>query len=438
MTPIISLGDAVELINGDRGKNYPDREAQRSSGYCLFLNTKNVRQGYFDFSEVAFIDEERHAVLGGGSLKRNDIVLTIRGTLGNTAVFREGIPYDVVRINSAMLALRPNRNFDPDFIEHFLRSDTFLDWVGANQRGSAQPHLRTADIETAQLPLFCKKHQQKLVGKIDGLSAKSQRARNHLDHIPRLVEKYKEAILATLLTCSKGTELSMDQLSARNAPIRYGVIQPGSIKDSGTPLIRVCDLQNGGINWSGLRRISPDIDKQYAHARVQAGDVLISVVGTIGRIALVDSPPEQTNTARAVARIRPDPRKVLPKWLAMRLQAYDCQKVFHFAAREVARKTLNIASLRDIKLTVPSLSDQKFALGKVIDAFNWIEHLASETSNARKLVDHLDQAILGKAFRGELVPQDPKDEPASVLLDRVKAERATGRGKKAGNRITAA
>jgi type I restriction enzyme, S subunit len=50
-------------------------------------------------------------------------------------------------------------------------------------------------------------------------------------------------------------------------------------------------------------------------------------------------------------------------------------------------------------------------------ALAWIDRLASEATSARKLIDHLDQAVLAKAFRGELVPQDPKDEPASVLLD---------------------
>ena len=126
----IPLREAVGLINGDRGSNYPDRNAQKPTGFCLFLNTKNVRHGYFDFSELAFIDQERHRRLGGGTLERNDIVLTIRGTLGNTAIYREDVPFNVVRINSAMLAIRPKAEFEPEFIERFLRSSTFLDWVG--------------------------------------------------------------------------------------------------------------------------------------------------------------------------------------------------------------------------------------------------------------------------------------------------------------------
>jgi hypothetical protein len=103
-----------------------------------------------------------------------------------------------------------------------------------------------------------------------------------------------------------------------------------------------------------------------------------------------------------------------------RLQALDLQNRFHFQTREVARKTLNIASRWDMKVTVPSLSDQRSAIRKVVRAFAWIDRIALETTSARKLVDHLDQAILTKAFRGELVPQDPKDEPVNVLLDRIR------------------
>jgi type I restriction enzyme S subunit len=60
---------------------------------------------------------------------------------------------------------------------------------------------------------------------------------------------------------------------------------------------------------------------------------------------------------------------------------------------------------------------------RVKTAFAWIDRLAAEATRARKLIDRLDQAILAKAFRGELVPQDPSDEPASVLLERIRAER---------------
>jgi type I restriction enzyme S subunit len=81
--------------------------------------------------------------------------------------------------------------------------------------------------------------------------------------------------------------------------------------------------------------------------------------------------------------------------------------------------------LRQIKVPWPSGKEREIIIRRIEAAFSWIDHLATEATSARKLIDHLDQAVLGKAFRGELVPQDPNDEPASVLLKRIKAERAT-------------
>ncbi|CCE11421.1 specificity determinant for hsdM and hsdR (fragment) [Bradyrhizobium sp. STM 3843] len=81
------------------------------------------------------------------------------------------------------------------------------------------------------------------------------------------------------------------------------------------------------------------------------------------------------------------------------------------------------ADLSGIELLIPAVEEQRVIVQLVQKAFTWVERIASETSSARKLVDYLDRAILAKAFRGELVPQDPNDEPAISLLERIKAER---------------
>lgn len=81
------------------------------------------------------------------------------------------------------------------------------------------------------------------------------------------------------------------------------------------------------------------------------------------------------------------------------------------------------ADLKLLPIPLPSIRQQQTIARRIDVAFAWIDRLACETTSARKLIDHLDQAILAKAFRGELVPQDANDEPASVLLERIKAER---------------
>jgi len=74
-----------------------------------------------------------------------------------------------------------------------------------------------------------------------------------------------------------------------------------------------------------------------------------------------------------------------------------------------------------LPLPICDTSEQAEIVRRIELALSWINRLAEEAANARKLIDHLNPAILGKAFRGKLVPQDPSDESASVLLERIRA-----------------
>jgi type I restriction enzyme, S subunit len=89
-----------------------------------------------------------------------------------------------------------------------------------------------------------------------------------------------------------------------------------------------------------------------------------------------------------------------------------------------AQPKLTQTALNRLGVPLPSIQEQQEILRHIGTAFGWIDRLAANATSARKLIDHLDQAILAKAFRGELVPQDPNDEPASVFLQRIRAERA--------------
>ena len=137
-----TIGEIAFLINGDRGKNYPNQDEQLDDGYCLFLNTSNVRKGKFNFDSVKYIKREQHERLSNGTLERNDIAVTIRGTIGNCAIYSDDIPYEVVRINSAMMIVRPSTGIDSGYLVKFISSPAFIEWAIKNHRGTAQPHFR--------------------------------------------------------------------------------------------------------------------------------------------------------------------------------------------------------------------------------------------------------------------------------------------------------
>ncbi len=109
-----------DIIDGDRGRNYPKQDDFSDDGHCLFLNANNVTQNGFDFSTCQFITEHKDNALRKGKLQRDDVVLTTRGTIGNTAFFNSSIAYDHMRINSGMVILRCNKNkISPAYLLEF-------------------------------------------------------------------------------------------------------------------------------------------------------------------------------------------------------------------------------------------------------------------------------------------------------------------------------
>ncbi len=139
--PTMPMTNICEIIDGDRGKNYPKQEEFFSKEYCLFLNAKNVTKYGFNFSECLFITKEKDAILRKGKLQRGDVVLTTRGTLGNLAFYTKEIPFENIRINSGMVILRMNREVinETFFIEQFrMQVDDIKQSIAS---GSAQPQL---------------------------------------------------------------------------------------------------------------------------------------------------------------------------------------------------------------------------------------------------------------------------------------------------------
>lgn len=144
----------LEIIDGDRGVNYPKQEDFGPSGDCLFLNTGNVTTTGFNFGDRSFITKEKDATLRKGKLKRHDVVLTTRGTVGNVALFDDSVHFEHIRINSGMVLLRADQSkLLPRFLFQFVRSPLFKEQVAALTTGSAQPQLPIRDIRRVEIPL---------------------------------------------------------------------------------------------------------------------------------------------------------------------------------------------------------------------------------------------------------------------------------------------
>lgn len=142
-----NLEDLVEVIDGDRGKNYPSKEEMYEEEFCLFLNAGNVTDKGFKFTDNSFITKEKDNLLRKGKLKRNDVVITSRGTVGNVGYYSDIVPFENIRINSGMVILRAKENEEYGIFTYMLlRSEYMKQTIESYLSGSAQPQLPIKDL----------------------------------------------------------------------------------------------------------------------------------------------------------------------------------------------------------------------------------------------------------------------------------------------------
>jgi type I restriction enzyme S subunit len=382
------------------------------------------------------INEVEEAITNAG-LKNSAAKVFPKGTLlvamYGATIGQTGILKFNAATNQACAALRADgttTDVIPYVWRYIISQQGNLKAIG---QGGAQPNISQTILKDFPINIAPLPEQRRIVAKIDSLTEKSKRARDHLDHVPRLVEKYKQAILAAVcrgeLSRVAGTvwrSVTVDDLCQIIFDGPFG--SNLTSKDYTPAGARVMRLENiGHLRFLSAKRAYISLEKFESLKRhtLQTGDILFSsFVDEKVRVCLL--PPDVDTPAINKADcfcIRVDQRVCDPRFLTYRLACRSTYEILKDGVHGATRPRINLTQLRVLQFDVPDLSEQREIVRRIEAAFAWIDRIASEATSARKLIDHLDQAVLAKAFRGELVPQDPDDEPASILLERIRAER---------------
>lgn len=212
---------------------------------------------------------------------------------------------------------------------------------------------------------------------------------------------------------------TLDELCAADAPVVYGIIQPGEHTPGGVPYVRPIDIRSDGTLVDDLRRTTPEIAASYSRAALIGGDVVLSIVGTIGKVAVIPDDLAGANITQSSVRIRPGVW-LLSDYVGLVLQSPVLVRQYGKYRFGNAVQRLNVEHVRQLAIPVPPLDEASEIVSSIHRKL--LPNLRRATSDLQDRVASLDRAILAKAFRGELVPQDPTDEPADVMLARLRAE----------------
>lgn len=185
------LGELCDVIDGDRGLNYPKLEDYSSHGHCLFLSAKNVTKHGFKFDETQFITEEKDQLLRKGKLKRADIVITTRGTVGNFAYYDNNVETKHIRINSGMAIIRNKSTNKTRYFYIFFHSPQFKIELKRILFGSAQPQLTIKEIERFRIRYPTIPEQTKIANFLTNLDKKIE----HIEKELCAVKEFKKGLL---------------------------------------------------------------------------------------------------------------------------------------------------------------------------------------------------------------------------------------------------
>lgn len=350
--------------------------------------------------------------------------------------------------SAEILALKANSATEPEFVRRRLMTGEFLDFAALLDKGD-RPRVNYKDISRFPIALPPLPEQQRIVAKVDGLAARITRARKELDRIPALLAQYKVRLLelgasGELTRDWRGSiertgwdEHSIEEIAEATFDGPFGSNLKSA--DYVAKGVRVVRLENIG-RLSFIRAKETYISKKKYEGlkrhTLQANDVLFSsFVAEEVRVCRFpeDLPTAAINKADCFC-VRPRASLCLPAFLTFRLAAPQTYEVLKESVHGATRPRISLKQLKALAFELPPINEQLEIVRRIESAFDWIDRLSADNTAAERVLGKLDAAILEKAFRGELVPQDLNDEPASVLLGRINAERAAAPKKKRGRK----
>lgn len=176
---------------------------------------------------------------------------------------------------------------------------------------------------------------------------------------------------------------SLESCSQKGS-ITYGIVQPGSQTNGGVPIIRVNNFRDTRIDVSDVMKVTPEIAAKYERTRLKGGEVLLTVVGTVGQVAVAPSSVVGYNVARAVAVIHPLPH-VSAEWIALCLRSPYSQYLLGSRANTTVQTTINLKDLRVLPIPLPP-EGERVSITEIVGAIDDRITLLRETNTTLEAI----------------------------------------------------
>mgnify|MGYP003737173601 CR=1 FL=1 len=341
--------------------------------------------------------------------------------------------------STEFFVIRPLSDVPPEWIHRFIRQESFRRTAREHMAGAVgQARVPRVFLDESVLPIAPLPEQRRIVAKLDALQSRTRIAREALDAVAPLLKSFRQAVLQAAVTGALTEEWRSKQrksepwkeVKALEVCLKVqsgGTPREGFIATPGIPFLKVYNIVNQRVEFEPRPQfIEESIHKgSMSKSIALPGDVLMNIVGPpLGKVAIVPGGYPQWNLNQAITLFRPSER-ISTGWLyAVLCSGVNIQEIVNETKGSAGQVNISLSQCRDFVFPLPPLAEQAEIVKRVQRLFAMADAMEAEFAAAQRAMEQLDQSVLATAFRGELVPQDPSDEPASVLLERIRAARA--------------
>jgi len=427
-------------------------------GILPYLEIGNVN---IDSKEYIFTDKP--SVKGCKIAKKNDVLVSrVRPTRGAIVEVRE----KELQVSSAFTILQSKGFLVEKYLWFYLAwNRKYLNYLGDNCTGTMYPTTSKDVVVGFEIPVAPLNEQKKIIHKLERLLGETKNIKKRLEKIPSILKRFRQSVLAAACSgrltsdwreMNPNVELDVKSLGQRqeslvitdttdsydeyDLPLTWrwlrikdvGDVKGGKrvpkgaklIKDNtGLPYIKAGNLKGGTVLLDKLEYLTPDVQDKIKRYIVSAGDLYLTNVGAcIGDAGIVPDCLDGANLTENAVKIC-QLGGIRNQYLSMWLRSPECQEFIRLTVLSAAQGKLALGRVKMLPVPLPPFPEQDEIVLRVNELFALADQIETRYSKAKVQVDKLTQSILAKAFRGELVEQDPNDEPASMLMERIKSKK---------------
>jgi len=414
----IALGSLAQYVNGKGFK----KSEWKAEGLPI-IRIQNLNKPLAEFNYADDSHEEKYRVQSG------DLLVAWSASLGayiwdrgkawlNQHIFRVDPFYEIV---------------DKQFLYYAIKNS--IEDLYRKTHGMGMVHVTKGKFEGHEIQLPPLNEQTRIANKLDSLLAKVDVAQTRLEKTPTLLKRFRQSVLAAATSGELTKEWRKDatfgevvNVGSLISDIRYGTSKKCNYEQGGIGVLRIPNIGENGIDASDLKYANFNTGEKEKLG-LKKGDLLVirsnGSVELVGKAAIVTDRDLDYLFAGYLIRLRfRDLSVVDPKYVLFSLQSPAIRSVVEINARSTSGiNNINSKELAALEISLPSYKEQKEIVCRVESLFALADNVEKQYTEAKKRTDRLTQSLLAKAFRGELVPQDPSHEPASELLKSIKAER---------------